>query len=110
MHMEDDHFDMSDDLSISGLPNLYPISHIDIHIDDLLMSDLPYRSSISISDHNSSLCTCVMLGDLTPCRQVMRGPYGSVGRGAGDNSPSHGRTGFRKRSNSVSEVGRCRKP
>ena len=37
-------------ISISPIPYLYPISHINIPIDISLLSDLPYRDPISISD------------------------------------------------------------
>jgi len=57
--IQDDHIDMVDYLLDYRIPKQYPISHIDIHIDMLLMSDLPYRTpisiSISISDHILSL-------------------------------------------------------
>jgi len=54
--------------SIYRNPNRYPISRIEIHIDISLMSDLPYRSPISISDHI-----------LTPCVKGMIRGKGAAG-------------------------------
>jgi len=51
---QDDHIEMVD-ISIYLIPNRYAMSHVDIHIDSSLMSDLPYRSPISISYHTLSL-------------------------------------------------------
>ena len=43
-------------LSIYRIQNRYTVSHNDNPIEMSLMSDLPYRYLISISDHNLSLC------------------------------------------------------
>jgi len=45
-------------MSIYRIPNRYPIFHIDITIDISLMSDLPYRSPISISHIDLPIISC----------------------------------------------------